>query len=288
LKKLKTQLIISIINFNKIREIKMFEKFYNLESSPFTKSIQNSQIFSFESQEETLNRLNYVVNNKLFATVTGEVGSGKSTILRKLKGSLDEKKYEFLYIVDSKLTPRHFYNGLLSQLGREGAFYRGDSRRILHHEIELINVVYKRILIISVDEAHLLNKEMLEELRFLLNFKMDSESPLALILSGQPELELTLEKRISLAIKQRIDFRCRLSPMNMEETGEYIKHQLKIVGSKEMIFDDSAINTIFAFTSGNARFVNKVCTSCLMFGAIEKEKIISGNLVESIIESEYK
>jgi type II secretory pathway predicted ATPase ExeA len=272
----------------KSRRQMMIIKYYALAKYPFPKGMPSSEIFIAESQEETLTRLKYVVNNKLFATVTGDCGSGKTTVLRKLKGFLDEKKFDFLYITESQLTPRHFYNGLLSQLGRDGAFYRGDCRRILHQEIELINFVRNRNLVIAVDEAHLLSKEMLEEIRFLLNFKMDSESPLALILVGQPELEANLDKRSSMAIRQRIDFRCRLIPLNLAETTEYIQHQLRYAGSQENIFDESAIKEIYSFSGGSVRLINKVCLSCLVYGSINETKTIGEQVVKGIIECEFK
>ncbi|MDR0696045.1 MAG: AAA family ATPase [Christensenellaceae bacterium] len=266
----------------------MLKEYYGFKKTPFNKYIPTSKLFLAESQEETLMRLNYVVNNKLFAIVTGECGTGKTTVLRKLKASLDGKKYDFLYVTDSKLTPRHFYNALLNQLGREGAFYRGDCRRKLHHEIELINGIRHRDLVIVVDEAHLLSQEMLEELRFLLNFRMDSVNPLSLILSGQSELEINLCKRVSAAISQRIDFRCRLLPMTPEETKAYINHHITIAGGKDPIFTDSAINEIYAYSAGTARVVCKLCYSCLMYGATKNIKIIEVSMVKDIIEVEYK
>ena len=87
-----------------------------------------------------------------------------------------------MYIADSSLTPRHFYNGILSQLGVEGKFYRGDSKRILQRELEILTVLQHITPVIIVDEAHLLEREMLEELRFMLNVAVDSQSPMSLIL----------------------------------------------------------------------------------------------------------
>ena len=104
------------------------------------------------------------------------------------KSMISITEYAVLYLTDSKLTPRHFYNGLLEQLGLETWFYRGDARKKLHQEIEIMRGVSKRKLVVIVDEGHLLSKEMLEEIRFLMNYKMDSEHPLALILAGQTEL----------------------------------------------------------------------------------------------------
>ena len=188
----------------------MFEAFYECVRTPFSREIPTEKLYPSGMLLETLGRLKYAAANQLFAVLTGDCGTGKTTTVRKLRDSLDESKFILLYLTDSQLTPRHFYNGLLSQLGREGAFYRGDARRKLHNEIELIRGLQKLNLVVVVDEAHLLSKEMLEEVRFLLNFKMDAMSPLSLILVGQSELWNRLELKSFTAIRQRIDLRCRL------------------------------------------------------------------------------
>jgi len=142
--------------------------------------------------------------------LTGDCGSGKTTIIRKLKENLEQSKYQLLYLADSKLTPRHFYKGLLEQLGCEAKFYRGDAKRQLHREIELMRGIHGIEPVVVVDEAHLLDREMLEEVRFLLNFKMDAKSPMALVLVGQNELAERLKLQSYAAIRQRIDINCRL------------------------------------------------------------------------------
>jgi type II secretory pathway predicted ATPase ExeA len=266
----------------------MFNDYYGFANTPFCKGLSSSRSFLADTQEEALSRLKYVAENRLFGIVTGECGTGKTSVIRRLNESLDAKKYDFLYVADSKLTPRHFYNALLTQLGRDGSFYRGDCRRKLHQEIELIHGLRHRELVIVTDEAHLLDAEMLEEVRFLLNYKMDSESPLALILSGQPELEDKLEKRSSMAIRQRIDIRCRLAPLTLTETGEYVAHQLRYAGSNAQIFLESAIKEVFAYSVGSARLINKVCSSCLMYGLAHEQKVIDGSMVKEVIESEFK
>lgn len=264
----------------------MYKPFYNLIKPPFSKGMPSSDLFMSEGMEEILSRLIYVVNNKMFATVSGECGTGKSTLLRKLKSSLDDKIYDLVYIADSKLTPRNFYNAVLNQFGVEGAFYRGDSKRLLHREIAAMTETRNRIICIIVDEAHLLDKEMLEEIRFLLNSKMDSESPVSLLLVGQLDLEFMLDKRTSLAISQRIDFRCRLCQMTLEETIAYIRHQMNYAGASKEIFLKPAAKEIFEFSGGIARIVNKICNKCLMYGAINKKKTIDAKIAGEIIEHE--
>lgn len=101
--------------------------------------------------------------------VTGDCGTGKTTTVRLFKASLDPGMFMVMYLADSKLTPRHFYKGLLEQLGCESKFYRGDAKRQLHREIKLMRGIQHLQPVVAVDEAHLLDKEMLEEVRFLLN-----------------------------------------------------------------------------------------------------------------------
>lgn len=262
--------------------------FYQLGKTPFAKGAPTGDLFLGASQDEALSRLQYVAANKLFSVLIGDCGVGKSTVLRKFSDSLDDARFELLYLADSKLTPRHFYNGLLSQLGREGAFYRGDARRKLHQEIEVLQGGRHRNLVVVVDEAHLLEKEMLEEIRFLLNFKMDSESPLALILSGQPELEFKIEGKSFTAIKQRIDFHCRLSPLTAAETGEYIAHQLRCAGLQKPLFSELAVKEIFAYSGGAARLINKACSRCMMYGSINKLETIDEFAAKTVIDGELK
>ena len=165
---------------------------------------------------------------------------------------LDPAKYKVLYLSDSKLTPRHFYKGLLEQFGCESKFYRGDAKRQLHREIELMRGIHRLQPVVVVDEAHLLDREMLEEVRFLLNFKMDAQSPMALILVGQNELWDRLNLQAYAAIRQRIDLQCKLQHFDRAQTGEYIRHHMAYAGAEHDIFTDGAIDDIYRFSSGTA------------------------------------
>ena len=162
----------------------MFESFYELKATPFGRDIPVNELLVTPEVEDVLGRMRYAAQRKLFMVLTGDCGTGKTTLVRQLKSMLDPNEFSLLYLADSKLTPRHFYKGLLTQLGVESRFYRGDAKRQLHREIELMRGIHHRQPVVVVDEAHRLDREMLEEVRFLLNFRMDAMSPMALILVG--------------------------------------------------------------------------------------------------------
>src|SRR5690554_2208594 len=264
----------------------MYETFYGLSNTPFSRDIPTDQLYPSVMMEEVLGRLQHAAERQLFAVVTGDCGTGKTTTLRRFKDDLDPSKFMVMYIADSKLTPRHFYKGLLEQLGCESKFYRGDAKRQLHREIELLRGIQRLSPIVVVDEAHLLDREMLEEVRFLLNFKMDAQSPMALILVGQSELWDKLGLQTYAAIRQRIDIQCKLLHYDRAQVEDYMKQHLTYAGAQNDIYSEGAIDEIYRFSSGAARLVNKVSTHCLIYGAQNGHRIIDDHMVKRVIQGE--
>lgn len=264
----------------------MIEAFYSLSNTPFSRDIPTEQLYLSTMTEEVLGRLTHAAERQLFAVLTGDCGTGKTTTIRRLEDSLDPAKFMMMYLADSKLTPRHFYKGLLEQLGCEAKFYRGDAKRQLHREIELMKGIHHLQPVVVIDESHLLDREMLEEVRFLLNVKMDAQSPMALILVGQNELGEKLKLQTYAAIRQRIDLRCKLSHFDRAQVAEYIKQHLAYAGAEQDIFSDGAVEAIYRFSSGAARLVNKVCTHCMLYGAQNGRRIIDDHMVKLVIEGE--
>ena len=137
-----------------------------MKRTPFVRGIPVDMLYHDHDVDEIHDRLVYAAKKQLFAVLIGDSGTGKTTLLRRLKDTLDGPDYTVLYLADSKLTPRHFYNGLLEQLGCDSLFYRGDARKKLHHQIDIMRGVEKRKLVAVVDEGHLLDREMLRETAF--------------------------------------------------------------------------------------------------------------------------
>ncbi len=265
----------------------MFEQYFNFLRTPFARDIPEKDLYHNTDVEEVCGRLEYVARNRLFAVVTGDVGAGKTTAIRKFVTLLDINRYKVMYISDSALTPRNFYWEVLNQFGCEGKFYRSDAKRQLTREITNLIEIQKKIPVIITDEAHLLSRDMLEEIRFLLNFKMDSYNPMSLILVGQSELKDILKKQIYEAIYQRIDFRYHLMPYDRQQSGEYIKKHLEYAGETREIFTDMAVNDIYKYSHGVARKINKLCTACLLHAAQVQKKIIDDHTIRLIIEEEF-
>lgn len=184
------------------------------------------------------------------------------------------------------MTPRTFYNGLLEQLGCEGRFYRGDARKLLHKQIEIMRGVQECSLVVIVDESHLLSREMLEDIRFLLNYKMDSENPLALILSGQTELWDKLQTQAYRAIRHRVDVECFLTTYDFSQTKAYVEKQLAYAGRTNPLFTDEALRCIYDYSSGLPRLINRACTQALDFAFQNGNSIVDDHIVKIVLKTE--
>ena len=264
----------------------MFEMFYDFRQTPFSRTIPTDMLYKGNDSDELIERLKYAAERQLFAVMTGDSGTGKTTTLRRFRDELQNSKYTIMYLSDSKLRPRSFYKGLLEQLGVESSYYCSEAKRQLHREVEILKGIYGTVPVAIVDESHLLDREMLEEIRFLLNFKMDSQSPMALILAGQSELWEKLKLQSYAAIRQRIDIFCNLGHLDRSQTDEYIKTHLEFAGCTKDIFTEAAIDDIYKFSSGVPRLVNKACTCSLIYGAQNRKAIIDDRMIQLVIDSE--
>ena len=266
----------------------MYEGFFNFTQTPFVRNIPIENMYETEQLRELVSRLEYAAIRRNFAVITGDVGTGKTSAVRKFSHSMDANRFKILYISDSALTPRNFYHEALSQLGCEARFYRGDAKRQLQKEVSTLIEVNKKIPVIVVDEAHLLTREMLEEIRFLLNYKMDSYNPLSLVLVGQSEPRELMKLQVYEAISQRVTVKYALHPYEKIQCKSYIQKHLEYAGCSNEIFTEDAVNLIHEYSAGVARKVNNVCSASLMCAANDGKRLIDDRLVNKVIVSELE
>jgi type II secretory pathway predicted ATPase ExeA len=264
------------------------EAHFNLRRMPFERDIPVSALYMSAKMRELLSRLEYVAQKRMFAVVTGDVGIGKTTIMRRFADMLDPAQYRCVYIVDSALRPRVFYWEVLSQLVGEvkPSFYRSECKRKMMSQIRHLLDESNTITVVIIDEAHILSHEMLEETRFLLNNKMDSQNPMALVVVGQSELRQTLSKQVYEPITQRIDFRFKLELFDRAQTTEYIAAHMRHAGGNADIFSGSAIDAVFDYSAGCARKIDKPCSLALHYAAQHGKSSVDAHDVSLVIEQE--
>jgi len=264
----------------------MFEAFFNFTKTPFQRDIPTGSLYLTPQLKDLQDRLAYGVRNCCCLIVTGEPGVGKSTVIRQFTSGLDQNRTVAFYVSESRLTPRNFYFEILNQLGVKPHFYRGDAKRQLVKEVQALSNDKKQLVII-IDEVHLCDMEMLTEIRFLLNFDMDSRSPMSLVLVGQSEIRDTLKKQVYEAVSQRIDLRCHITPLDRSQTAEYISaHLVYAAGSHTEIFTDAAISAIFDYSAGLPRKINRVASICLMHAAQVNKRLVDDHMVSLLIDGE--
>lgn len=265
----------------------MYEAYFGMRNTPFSRNVPVKALYESPAMQEIIGRLSYVAEKQLFAVVTADPGCGKSTLIRRFSEQLPHSGYNLLYLSDSKLTPRWFYKGLLDQLGVEAKFYRGDSKRILQQQIEIIRGVQHKKVVCVLDEAHLLEKETLEEFRFLLNYRFDSMSPLALVLVGQTELwndRLKLQRYS--AIRQRIDVYCTLPHLDRSETEQYIRTHLDYSGSGQDLFTDKGMDVIHSASTGIPRMINRICDKSLIYAYQKQKRLVDDHMIQYVLDHE--
>lgn len=256
---------------------------FGFRTLPFSKEIAAASLYVTPGHQELLARLQFVIRQRAFGLVTGEVGSGKSTAIRSLYDTLDRSVHPFLYIADSSLTPKAFYREVLEQFGVQVPFHARQIRR--RYEEVILEGYHRdgRQPVLVLDEAHLLSEPMLQEIRFLMNFHMDSVAPLSLILVGQPELRSKLRLKAFEAIVQRIQVRYHLSSLSETEVAGYIEHQLRQAGAERPIFAEQAVRSIAVHSRGLPRQINNLSTACLWDACAREQRFVEETNVQRVL-----
>ena len=244
----------------------MYEHFYGLKENPFNVTPNPEYIYLGEDHREALAQLLYGVREKKgFIVITGDVGTGKTTLIHYLLEKLDRNGHaKTAFLFNPKLTVNDFIQYILRDLGVRGQGQtKGEYLHTLHrYLLDAFRKDEKVVLI--VDEAHGLNPELLEEIRLLSNLETSKSKLLQIVLVGQTELDKTLSQPEFRQLKQRINLRYHLLPLSEKETKEYIEKRLRIAGAKGPIFTEKAIKEVYIKSGGTPRLINILCDNALL------------------------
>lgn len=260
----------------------MYEKFYGLQANPFSLLPDPAYLFHSRKHDVALSLLEYAMNNRLtVSAMTGEVGSGKTTLVRKLMNQLGDS---FTVGMISN-THRGFDNLMQWVALAYGLPFKGRDKVELYQDfVAFLCAEYaagRRTLLI-VDEAQNLDVETLEEIRLLSNVNADDHLVLQLLLVGQPELHELLRKHELRQLAQRIGIFARLEPLDEKETGEYIRHRIELVGGDPNIFHKNALRLIHWNSGGIPRVINTLCELALVYGYADGKLRIDATLIADI------
>lgn len=258
----------------------MYEKFYGLTDRPFNTTPDSKFFFASSKHEEALNCLLLAISERNgFVVVTGEIGSGKTTVCRMLINKLDATT-KIALVLNTHLGKKELLTTILEDLGIE---YRSTSKTHLLSALNkyLLEQAAKDVnVVLIIDEAQNLTPSVLEEVRMLSNLETEREKLIQIVLMGQPELRKKLALPKLEQFRQRIVLHYHLEPLSAEETREYIKHRLKKSGNTAAdIFDNGAIDEIYAHSKGVPRLINITCHHALIEGLIRESDRITAAIV---------
>lgn len=244
----------------------MYNAFFGFSDSPFNLSPDPAFLYRSEQHEEALANLIYgVQSRKGFIVLTGEVGTGKTTMLECLRDFLESQYTEFAFIFNSRITSDQFFEMIAYDLDLRCA--RTSKTEVLFalNQLLLQQSQQARTTVLIVDEAHNLEWEVLEEIRLLGNLENRRGKLLQIILAGQPELDRKLDAPNLRQLKQRIVLRCALQPFTLAETTEYMNTRLEKVGMpNQQIFTPELTAEIHSRSQGIPRVINAICDNLLL------------------------
>ncbi len=266
----------------------MYKAFYKLERNPFEITPDPSFLFPTRRHNEALAALYYGVRrHKGLVVLTGEVGTGKTLLLRCLLQSLKQSEdVKYAYAFNGRLSPLEFLQYIAGDLGLPAAG-KNKSELLLELARYVVSRGEKKLTtVLVVDEAHLLSADILEEIRLLTNLETAAEKLLQILLVGQPELDDKLDSIDLRQLKQRIALRAHLSSLDLNETKGYIERRLELVGcpAPAKVFPAETIAAIHSHSRGTPRLINTICENALIVGYARQAASVTPEIIDNIAQ----
>jgi general secretion pathway protein A len=262
----------------------MYKEFFGLRANPFNVNPDPRYLYLTRHTEEALACLTYgIQSRKGFVLLTGEVGTGKTTLINKLLEWLRLQQVATAFIFNSRLDVPQFLDFMMADFA-----IPCDSKSKSQVLQRLYNWLLDRYragetAVLIVDEAQNLSDEVLEEIRMLTNLETFTEKLLQIVLVGQPELEQRLKQPQLRQLRQRLTLRAKTHPFNLEETKLYINQRLRIAGSNgDQVFESEAVAALFRYSTGVPRVINLLCEHCLVSAFVDQKKMVSSEIVDAV------
>lgn len=260
-------------------------EFYKLKEQPFTNTVDTKFYYNSAQHSEALLRLKHAIGTmKGLAVLVGGIGTGKTTLARRMLDELGEKEFEsaLLVIIHANITPEWLLKKIITQLGVED---------LPDDKTELLSKLCKRLIeiheegkkaVVLIDEAQMLQtKELMEEFRGILNIETDGNKLITFVLFGMPELDSCLS--LDEPLRQRIAMRYKLQSFEESTTEEYIKFRLKIAGCSSELFTKDALEAIHNYSHGIPRLINTICDNALLEGFLRKKIKIDASIIKEVV-----
>lgn len=263
----------------------MYLDYYGFKEKPFTITPNPRFIFLSKNHKEVFAHLLYGIQHHAgFIELTGEVGTGKTTVLRTLLNQLDDETYQVALILNPYLSAFELLRTVCREFGVAGP------ENTIADLLENLNLFLleqhrqERTVVLVIDEAQNLEPQVLEQIRLLSNLETETHKLIQIVLVGQPELGTLLEKPELRQLSQRVTVRYYLKPMDFQDTKAYIEHRLEIAGfPRAAVFTERAFKKIYTFSGGYPRLINIVCDRALLIGYTEGRREISHGMIRTAI-----
>jgi len=250
---------------------------------PFDKNLPTKHLFISRQIEQLFAQLKLLLQRRGIALISGEIGAGKSTAIRAFIEQLETNLYDVAYIADPTIGIRGILNSIAIQLRLEGGYFKWQLLEQLKAAIEKNAYDFNKTTLLIIDEVQHISPKQLEQIRLFTNFKIDSQTPLNLILMGQPDVNKTITLHSMKALSQRINLRYHLSGLDTNEAKPYITHHLSVAGRSDTLFSDDVIEEIFQQAKGIPRVINNLCYACLIDIYQNNKNIVDTPTLEKVL-----
>lgn len=262
----------------------MYRKHFALTRHPFDKDLAADDLFESASLKELSARLGHLIEMRGIGLCTGDSGSGKTTTCRRLVAGLHTGLYRTLYVSMTTGNVMDLYKSIAWEMGLPTERNRAALFSIIRNEVSRLCAENRVRPVLIVDEAHHLRTDLLEDLRLLTNYAMDSDSRLTLLLVGHPELRRRMSMAALDALGQRIVVRAHARGLTRDETAPYLQHRLRLAGTELPLFEPPTVEAIFQAASGLPRKINSLAHHALIAAAIARARSVTTEHLQAALQ----